>query len=203
MVQFIKTTILGGIIFLIPIVLFIAIFGKAIKITGKLAIPIAGLMGFDAFAGMVVSEIVAVAILVLICFLAGMAAKTPFANKMMRSLEAGILEKIPVYGFLKAKITSVLSPEEAEKTRSVLVRFDDSWKLAFEIERLDGGNVVIFLPGAPDPWAGEVCVVNEDRVTKLNLTVKSTVQLLKRLGKGSCEAITDSGLFKASVPKVD
>jgi uncharacterized membrane protein len=191
MLQFIKTTVLGGILFLVPVIIFIAIFGKALNILNKLALPIAGKLGFDAAAGILASEVIAIAILVLICFLAGLAAKTPRANQFVRSLEVNVLEKIPVYEYLKTKMTSVLNTEETEAIRSVLARFDDSWQLAFEIERLAGGDVVVFLPGAPDPWSGSVCVVTEDRVTPLGLPVKSVVKLMKGLGKGAAEALPD------------
>jgi uncharacterized membrane protein len=83
----------------------------------------------------------------------------------------------------------MLSYEDTKGMSPVTARFDDSWQLAFEIERIEGGNVVIFLPGAPDPWSGSVCVVTGDRITPLDLTVNSAVDLMKRLGKGSTDAL--------------
>ena len=44
-----------------------------------------------------------------------------------------------------------LGQAEAKNMQPVLVRFDDNSQLGFEIERLDNGQVVIYLPGAPDP----------------------------------------------------
>lgn len=199
MLRFLKTTVLGGILFLVPIIVFIAIIGKALQITGKLAIPFAGLLGADKFVGIAVAELIAIALLVLICFIAGLAAKTPRAKKFVQSLEVNVLEKIPVYDLLKTKAQSALSFEETEGMTPVAARFDDSWQLAFEIERIDGGKVVLFVPGAPDPWSGSVCVVTEDRITPLDLTVKSTVNLMKRLGKGTTEALPNlKGLGNAS-----
>jgi uncharacterized membrane protein len=37
MLRFLKTTLLGGILFLVPIVIFIAVIGKALQITSKFA----------------------------------------------------------------------------------------------------------------------------------------------------------------------
>jgi uncharacterized membrane protein len=76
--------------------------------------------------------------------------------------------------------------------RPVLGRFDDSWQLAFGIECMAEGKVVIFLPGAPDLWSGSVCVLTEDRITPLDLTVKSAADIMKRLGKGSAGALWNS-----------
>ena len=191
MLRFLKTTLLGGILFLVPIVIFIVFIGKALQISNKLAVPIARTLGFDAIAGMVVAEILAIGILVLICFIAGLAAKTSNAKKFVQSLESNVLEKIPAYELLKAKTASVLNSKDAEQMITVLAKFDDSWQLAFEIERFQNGNVVIFLPGAPDPWSGSLCIMTEERITPLDLTARSTVALMKRLGKGSTEVLPE------------
>ena len=37
MVQFLKTTLIGGILFLVPIIIFIAVIGKAVRLIKKLA----------------------------------------------------------------------------------------------------------------------------------------------------------------------
>ena len=199
MLRFLKTTVLGGILFLVPIIIFIAIIGKALQITSKLAVPIAGLLGADKIVGVAVAELLAIALLVMICFIAGLAAKTQRAKKFVQSLEVNVLEKIPVYDLLKTKAQSALSFEETEGMRPVAARFDDSWQVAFEIERIEADKVVLFLPGAPDPWAGSVCIVTEDRITPLDLTVTSAVNLMKRLGKGTTDALPNrKGLGNAT-----
>jgi uncharacterized membrane protein len=63
--------------------------------------------------------------------------------------------------------------------------------LVFEIERLADGKVVVFLPGSPDPWSGSVSMVTHHRVTLLDITVKSSTGLMKRLGKGTTSALHD------------
>jgi uncharacterized membrane protein len=191
MFRFIRTTVLGGLLFLFPLVFIIAIIGKALEITNKLSVALAGLLPIDSIGGLAMVELLALVILVLICFLAGLAAKTALASKFAQSLETNVLGKIPAYTLLKSKAESVLRLEDMGGMRPVLGRFDDSWQLAFEIERIAGGKVVVFLPGAPDPWSGSVCVMTEDRITPLDLTVKSATGIMKRLGKGSTGALRD------------
>src|SRR5512143_4323247 len=196
MYRFIKTTVVGGLFFLFPIVFIVAIVGKALEITKKLAAPLAGLLSVDSGGGLAVVTLLALVILVLICFLAGMAARTALAGKFAQYLETNVMRKIPAYTFLKTKTESVLRPEDTGNLSTGLVRFDDSWQLAFEIERIAGGKVVVFLPGAPDPWSGSVCVMTEDRITPLALTVKSAADIMQRLGKGSTGALRGPLSFK-------
>ena len=191
MFRFISTTILGGLLFLFPVVFIVAIIGKALEITNKLSAPLAGLLPLDSVGGLALVKLLSLVMLVLICFFAGLAARTALAGKFVKSLETDVLGKIPAYTLLKSKAESVLRPEDIGGICPVLGRFDDSWQFAFEIERIAGGKVVVFLPGAPDPWSGTVCVLTEDRITPLDLTVKSAAVIMKRLGKGSTGALRD------------
>jgi uncharacterized membrane protein len=197
MFTFIRTTVLGGLIFLLPIVFVVVIIGKALEITNKLFAPLAGLLPIDSIGGLAVVKVIGFVILVLLCSFAGLAARTALAGKYMQTLETKVLGKIPAYSLLKSKAESVLRPEDIGGIRTILLRLDDLWQLAFEIERIEG-KIVVFLPGAPDPWSGSVCIVTEDRITPLDLTVKSAADIMKRLGKGSTGALRDPLSFNES-----
>ena len=200
MTRFIKTTILGGILFIVPIVIFIAIIGKALELSNIIAVPLANRLVVDSAGDFMVVHVIALSILLFFCFIAGLAAKTKMAEKFVRSLEVNFLEKIPAYELLKAKTKSALTPEDTEGLRPAITRFDDSWQLVLEIERLADGKVVVFLPGAPDPWSGSVCVVTADRVTPLEVTVKSAATLMKRLGRGSADTLQHATAFSEPEP---
>ena len=97
MTRLIKTTILGGILFLVPIVIFVAIIGKALKLSSLIAAPLAERLFVDSAGGFAAVHILAVAILIAICFVAGLAARTTVAKKLVTSLEMNVLDKIPAY----------------------------------------------------------------------------------------------------------
>ena len=189
--QFLKTTVIGGIVFLVPIVIFIAVIGKALEVTGKLATPLAAALPVDSIGDLAMVHVLAFAVLVLICFLAGLAARTVVARKLVETLESNVLSKLPAYALLKTKTQSMLSPEDVEGMTPVVARFDDSWQIAFEIERIQDDKVAIFLPGAPDPWSGSFCVMTADRITPLDLTIPLAAKIAKRLGKGANDALRD------------
>lgn len=195
MVKFLKTTVIGGVVFMVPIIIFIAIIGKAIELTVKLAAPVSALIPVDSIGNIAVANLLALIIVLLLCFLAGLAAKSTLARKFVSNLESRVLSKIPVYGLLKSKIDAIVQPEKAEGMEPVLARFDDSWQIALEVERIPGGVVTIFLPGAPDPWSGSVCFVTEDRIQPLELTLPPVLRILKGIGKGSNEQLR---IFKES-----
>ena len=195
MVKFLKTTVIGGIVFMVPITIFIIIIGKAIKFTKKLAAPVSALIPVDAIGNIALPDLLAFVIILLLCFLAGLASKSALARKLVGNLESRVLSKIPVYSLLKSKIDAIVQPEKAEGMKPVLARFDDSWQIAFEVERIQRGVVAIYLPGAPDPWSGSVCFVSEDRIQPIELTLPPVLRILKGIGKGSNEHLR---IFKES-----
>ena len=101
-------------------------------------------------------------------------------------------------------------PEHAEPRRHrgmsvAVVRFDDLWQIGFEIERIEGGKVALFLPGSPDPWSGSVCIAEADRVTPLDLPVAAVVKMVRRLGRGANEALGERlrrNLARCEAPQI-
>jgi len=69
--------------------------------------------------------------------------------------------------------------------KSALVSFDDHQVLAVEVERLAVGRVVVFLPGAPDPWSGSVVIVTQERLTTVPVEIGALHRSVKRIGRGS------------------
>jgi uncharacterized membrane protein len=184
MLTLIRTTIIGGIVFLLPIAIFVAVIGKGLEATGAIARPLAGALPVNMIGGVAVAHVLAIVLLLLVCFLAGLLARAAVARKLVDRLEANILSRLPAYALMKAKTQCMLSPP-------VVARFDDSWQFAFEIERIEGGKVALFLPGAPDAWSGSICVMDAERVTPLDLTIPFVARMAKRLGRGANEALGD------------
>jgi uncharacterized membrane protein len=191
MLKLIRTTLIGGIIFLIPIAILIAVIGQGLKIAGVIAKPVAAVLPVSMIGGVAVAHVLAILLLLLICFGAGLLARVALARKAVGALEANVLSRLPAYALLKTKTQSMLSPEDIEGMSVVVMRFDDAWQIGFEIERIQGGKVALFLPGSPDPWSGSICLAEEDRVTPLDLSVAAAAKMVRRLGRGANEALRD------------
>ncbi len=184
-IQVLKTTVIGGVVFLVPIVIVVAIIGKAFEIMRTVAHPLSALVPIDTVGKIAVVNLIAILLIVLVCFLAGHAARTETAARFVRALESKFLSHIPVYAFVKGMTASIAGNEPGEEMTAVLARLDDYSQIAFEIERLEGGDVAVYLPGAPNPWSGSVCIMTEDRIQPINASMVSVVRTISHLGKGS------------------
>ena len=70
--SFLKATLVGGLMFLVPVVLLAVVLRHALQFAGKVAMPIAKLLPISHFGGVAVATLIAAAILLLIAFLAGL-----------------------------------------------------------------------------------------------------------------------------------
>ena len=184
---FLKTTLIGGLIFLIPFVVIIAVLGKALEIMISVAGPISKILPVESVAGVAFVNIVAIAVLILICFIAGLLARSGVGKRAFNSLDMKLMALLPGYAFVKGIAGSMDEKEEKKVLLPVIAKFDDQSQVGFEVERLDNGLVAVFLPGSPDTWSGTVAYMTEDRVEKLDIDFTSATKTLRTLGRGSNE----------------
>ena len=181
----IRATLIGGIVFLIPLVFVVAFFGKAFQIMKAVATPVGKLIPFDTVAGFIVLDILTVLIIVICCLLAGLLARSPWGRRMNARIDAALLQVIPAYAWVKG-MTGELRDDEAEDVlKPVQVRFDDQFQLGFEVDRAEDGLVAVYLPGSPNPRSGSVSYVSPDRVQTVDVPVQAVSKIYKNLGRGS------------------
>ena len=183
--KFIKTTIIGGLVFMVPVVIVTAVVAKALEIMKRVARPMGHMLPVDSIGGVAVGNLLALSVLALLCFVAGLVARSKLAKKVYRSLDTMLLA-IPGYAFVKGFTDGMADTQESTKSLiPVLVSFDDHEQIGFEIERLAQGKVVVYLPGAPSPWSGSVVYFSAERVKRLDLTVAQASNNIRRLGRDS------------------
>ena len=183
--QFLRTTLAGGILFLVPIVVLVIVLGKALALTHKFVDPLAKRIPVESVIGLQTPMLLGVGVIVLFCFLAGFFARMALAQKIVSGLEAAVLSNVPGYEFLKGVGQSVLGIQPAEAYPVVLARFDDAWQIGFQVEALENGLVAVFVPDAPNAHSGAVYFMTPDRITPANIPLAATLKCLKRLGAGS------------------
>jgi uncharacterized membrane protein len=187
--DFLKTTIIGGLLFLVPAVLIVLLVKNAIGLAGKILKPIEKLLPVEKIGGVALEHLFAVVLILLVCFLAGLAARTSFGATLNAWLEQAILRKVPGFGLVK-RVTKEMANIETQSDFSVaLARIEDAWVLSFIVEKLDNGLLAVFVPSAPTPAAGSIYYLTEDRVKRLDVSVATAIQCIMRLGVGSKELL--------------
>ncbi|HSM06576.1 MAG TPA: DUF502 domain-containing protein [Longimicrobiales bacterium] len=189
--KFIQTTVLGGIAFLIPVVVVSLVVGTAVGWIRRVTDPIVGALPSGWTDHALAALAVAGLALLGVCFAAGLLARTQRAQRLVGGVESRVLARIPFYTVFKTRADAVLHAEEVGSLRPVLVRLDDAHQFGFEVERVQGDRITVYIPGAPDPWSGDVLVVDAERVSELDLGLSVIEKLCYQLGMGSGAALEE------------
>ena len=183
--QFVRTTLVGGLFFLAPIVVLIVILAKAFDFAKKslnavfVHIPAASELSAGA------ATVLSVAIVALVCLLAGLVAHTVIAQRLVNLLESSLLSKIPGYDYLKQESASALGVAEIAELPVVFVPMEGGWQLGVQTEALRGGLVAIFVPGAPNPHSGSVFFFSRDNIRPAGIKLAVALNCLRRCGAGA------------------
>lgn len=189
--KMIKSTFWGGIFFLVPVVLFVWIIGRALAVIRKLFSPILTRLPETNLAGIVgVRQLVAIVVLLLICFIAGLLARTRIAQRFLNWLEDNVLGLVPGYKMLK-NMGEQISGLEAQELKVVLARVDDGWQLSFLIDKIAEDMYTVFVPGSPEPWSGSVYHMEGDKIIWTDITKKQALRCLRQMGFGSADMLKD------------
>ncbi|MFN3158144.1 MAG: hypothetical protein ACE37I_02445 [Rubinisphaera brasiliensis] len=180
------TAAVGGILFLLPLVvvcvLLSYIYSAVIVIYNLLRpyIPVSSVVGY------ITLFLMALGILVMLCFFCGLLARRALARKLSKGFEnqlTMVFPKYPIYKDLLAD--SIGGSENVPSLTPVLVEMADCKRLAFEADRLPDGSVVVYLPGGPDTWVGDVVLVKPEQVKPTELEFSDVLRIMERLGRDS------------------
>jgi len=186
----VKTTILGGVLFLAPFAVLLIIIGKAYQVSLLVAQPIDRVIPIKSFAGVALVNVIAVFLILLACYIAGIIAQRGMRSKRMEALEGFLIDMVPGYAAVKGMVGSVANERDGEGVlKPVIVAFDDHDQIAFEVECNDT-HAVLFLPGAPSTWSGSTVVVDKSRIRYLNLQTHQAVKLMRGMGRGTLPAVS-------------
>jgi len=191
--SFLKTTAIGGLIFLLPLAVIGGLLGYVYNVVLVIYEPLKKHLPVSTVAGTAVLFLMAVGILVMLCFLCGLAARRAIARKFSQLVEKHLVMVFPKYAIYKDILAgNVGGDAHAPSLVPVTIQFDDSIRIGYEAGRTERGLVIVYLPGSPDPWMGSVVLVEPGRVQPLNVDFGETSAICERLGR-------DSGPLLASV----
>ena len=186
---FVKTTLIGGLLFLVPLVATIVILSKAMRYVAQILQPVEHLLPRRTIVGLAVADVLAIGCLLTIGFFAGLFAQTALGKRLSRRIEDLILGKIPGYTLLRGIIGDPENISGNHELKVALARIDDAWLFSFIVEELPDGMLAVFVPSAPTPTAGNVYMMTEQQVRRLDVPVAAATKCIMQLGVGSGELL--------------
>jgi uncharacterized membrane protein len=180
--HFLRTTILGGALFLMPIMVLAFLLNKAFEHARRGLKPVAKLIPDQLVSGVTMETGLAIGLIVLFCFLAGLFARTVLAQKIMSRLESAVLSIVPAYEFLKQAGSSMMGLGEMAEHPVVLAQIEGAWRLGVQTFVAESGLTAVFVPNSPNTFSGSVFFVLSDKVRRLDVPLRGALNCLKQLG---------------------
>ncbi len=181
-VRFVKATVIGGVVVILPIVLGILIVLQAVQLLHRVVDPVAGALGLRQTA---LATVATVLLLVLACFLFGLAMRTAMGIALRDVAERWVLSRVPGYGELRAVARSLAGIEHRQYGAAhVDLHGDDCWSLALIVEQ-SGDRTTVYVPVAPAVTFGFVHVVPSARVRAMEGGLGEVFRVARQFGRGT------------------
>ncbi len=185
--RFLKATIIGGLVVMVPVVALGAILVWAAKTALEVVEPVFDRLPDKSFGGVSLALLATILALVGSCFVAGLFAETALIRHLVDRAERLALA-VPGYALMKNVGANLIGIEGKHPVRTVLVRCEATYQLGFLMETLADGRHVVFIPGVPRALVGTLHIVPADRVQILAMSVSASLDALGRLGVGLRES---------------
>ena len=136
--DFVVSSLVGGLLVLVPVYLAILLLLKAAKSLAGLVKPIASLLPDWLPADRLLSLL----LVLLVCFLVGSALRTRMGRAARDRVESSLFERIPGYGVLRSLTQQIAGYGQEKAWKPALAEIEDALVPAFIIEgvRLDGAR---------------------------------------------------------------
>ena len=183
--EFVVSTLVGGLLVVAPIYLGVLLLLKAMQSLVGLVRPFAMLLPewFPA------ENVLALILVLILCFLVGVAVRTPAGRATRERIERSLFDRLPGYALFRS-LTQRLAGESQENVwKPALAEIEDALVPAFIIEELEDGRFTVFVPSVPTPFAGAVYILSRERVHPLNVSFTQALQTVSRWGSGSKDLV--------------
>jgi uncharacterized membrane protein len=183
--EFTRTTLIGGLLIILPVYLAVLLLAKTIKALLNLLQPVTA----QVPASVEFRQIVAILLLVTICFVVGLVVRTGPGLRAKNAFELAVLEKLPGYTFVRGFAKRMAGHGDERTLEPALVEIEDALVPALIVEELDDGSYTVLVPSAPTPMAGSIYILPRDRVHPVNIPFTTAMAVFSKWGTGAGEFV--------------
>lgn len=183
--SFFKLTALGGLLVLLPILLFILLLTEIVQLVVGLATPIADLFPAGAFNDPEHPVLLAVILLFGASLLIGIAMKSNAATRLGNWIQEKTVDQLPLYRFVKSLVSGLIGAEKSANFKPALLDAGNGQReIVYVVEDLGHGEMAVVCPHAPTGFAGPVKIVPHQSVESLDASLGEMNLVLNHLGLG-------------------
>ena len=198
--RFVKTSLLGGLVVLLPVGVLLIVFNWLYDTLRDLLQPVTrDYRGFlerselPVLSWPQVAEALAVllvlAVLVAVCFLTGVVLRTAVGRWFHGRIEEYVLKLAPGYNLVKETVLQFFGDKPSPFKSVAFVRIfgpdTPTMATAFITDRHPNGWFTVFVPTGPNPTSGQIFHVPGECVTELHQPVEDVMRSVISCGAGT------------------
>lgn len=192
--NFFRTTALGGLVSILPLVLIIIFFRWIINIIQRYLEPLVNLINTDSQLMIIAFYIIAVIAIIVLFFLLGLFIQTRIGRFFRTVLEEQYLMKIPGYKLARETVMQFFGKQKSFFREVVLVDIFNSGTLMTGFitdDHEDSDFLTVFVPTGPNPTSGNIYHVLKEKTIRTSSTVDKGMKSIISCGAGSSNIFKD------------
>jgi uncharacterized membrane protein len=183
LLEFLKMTLVGGLLVVLPLWVSLLLLLKAIKSALALLEPIAKLVPQK----FVHHDVVALCLLILICFAVGLVIRTELGKRIGDWLEQHLLGRLPGFSIVRGMVGQFGGAKDEQSFQPALVEIEEALVPAFIIEKHADGQFTVFVSSSPTPMAGAIYILQPERVHPVDVPLRKAMVCVTKWGAGAAE----------------
>ena len=181
--EFIRTTLIGGVLIVLPIYVSVLLLAKSLTIAVTLLSPVTAQIP----ATMQFRHLIAILLLIAVCFIAGIIVRTGPGLRAQLAVERSLLKRIPGYVLVRGLAARMAGRQTDDLFAVALVEMGDGLVMAFVVEHHDDGAYTVFIPSVPTSAAGAVFIVPKERVHLVDVPFSKAASVVSKWGVGASD----------------
>ena len=189
--SFIMTSLLGGVIVVLPIAILIAVFGWVFNFVTDLIQPLTDLLTANADIKEIIADALVVIVILSVCFVIGITVRTKFGKVIFNIFESRLLKVAPGYNLIKETILQILGNKKTPFSSVALVQIfgNETLVTAFVTDEHSDGSFSVFVPTGPNPTSGNIYHLEAQYVHPIDVPVEDAMRSIISCGAGSSQLI--------------
>jgi uncharacterized membrane protein len=205
--KFLKTTLLGGLFVLLPLLLLWVGLKEIAGLLEAMAAPIADLIADlfppGIFDDLTAPGVVATALIIGASLILGLAARSAWLSSIGRKIENSVLNKVPMYRMLKVISSSLIGADSGSVRPALIMDGSGGGDPCYVVEKYEDGRATVLLPWSPASFAGSIKIVQQSELEYLSCSLEEFSRALSRIGVGVEECLNRSHDENAKQSEID
>lgn len=189
--SFILTSLLGGVIVVLPAAILVAVFGWVFNFVTNLIQPLTNLLMAKSDLREIIADLLVLAVILAVCFIIGVVIRTKFGKFIYSAIEAHLFKVAPGYKLIKETVLQILGNNKTPFSSVALVQIfgNDTLLTAFVTDEHPDGSFSVFVPTGPNPTSGNIYHLEGKYVHPVDVPVEDAMRSIISCGAGSSQLI--------------